>query len=90
MAGNVFQHQPAAGGDGFVSFDFEKTLVHELLHLKFSFWCKNEDDIGDRVMHQMIDDLARALTEKRKCEGNGDGQNRDLQPRHRGAAAKDG
>lgn len=40
-----------------------KTLVHELLHLKFSFWCQNEDDVGDRVMHQMIDDLARALTE---------------------------
>ena len=46
-----------------VPFDFEKTLVHELLHLKFSFWCQNEDDVGDRVMHQMIDDLARALTE---------------------------
>lgn len=28
-----------------------------------SFWCQNEDDVGDRVMHQMIDDLARALTE---------------------------
>lgn len=24
---------------------------------------QNEDDVGDRVMHQMIDDLARALTE---------------------------
>ena len=44
-------------------FDFEQTLVHELLHLKFSFWCQNEDDVGDRAMHQMIDDLARALTE---------------------------
>lgn len=52
-------------------FDFEKTLVHELLHLKFSFWCQNEDDVGDRAMHQIIDDIARALTEKRKCEENG-------------------
>ena len=60
-------------GDRIVPFDFEKTLVNELLHLKFSFWCQNEDDIGDRIMHQMIDDLARALTEKRKCEENGDG-----------------
>ena len=57
-------------GDRIVPFDFEKTLVHELLHLKFSFWCQNEDDICDRIMHQMIDDLARALTE---CEENGDG-----------------
>lgn len=64
---------PAYYGDRIVPFDFEKTLVHELLHLKFSFWCQNEDDIGDRVMHQMIDDIARALTEKRKSEENGDG-----------------
>ena len=55
---------PACYGDRIVPFDFEKTLVHELLHLKFSFWCQNEDDVGDRVMHQMIDDLARALTER--------------------------
>ena len=60
-------------GDRIVPFDFEKTLVHEMLHLKFSFWCQNEDDICDRIMHQMIDDIARALTEKRKCEENGDG-----------------
>lgn len=55
---------PAYYGDRIVPFDFEKTLVHELLHLKFSFWCQNEDDVGDRVMRQMIDDLARALTER--------------------------
>ena len=54
---------PACCGDRIVPFNFEETLVHELLHLKFSFWCQNEDDIGDKVMHQMIDDLARALTE---------------------------
>lgn len=54
---------PTYYGDRILPFDFEKTLVHELLHLKFSFWCQNEDDVGDRVMHQMIDDLARALTE---------------------------
>ena len=54
---------PAYYGDRIVPFDFDETLVHELLHLKFSFWCQNEDDVGDRVMHQMIDDLARALTE---------------------------
>lgn len=54
---------PACYGDRIVPFDFEETLVHELLHLKFSFWCQNEDDVGDRAMHQMIDDLARAFTE---------------------------
>nr|DAE28001.1 MAG TPA: SprT-like domain-containing protein Spartan/DNA Complex repair, protease, DNA BINDING [Siphoviridae sp. ctvxh7] len=64
---------PACYGDRIVPFNFEKTLVHELLHLKFSFWCQNEDDVGDRVMHQMIDDLARALTE-------GDSQEFDFTP----------
>lgn len=54
---------PACYGDRIVPFDFEKTLVHELLHLKFSFWCQDEYSVADRLMHQMIDDLARALTE---------------------------
>ena len=44
-------------------FSFEKTLVHELLHLKLTFWCQNEDSVSDRLMHQIIDDLARAFTE---------------------------
>lgn len=51
---------PACYGDRIVPFDFEKTLVHELLHLKFSFWCQNEDDVGDRVMHQMVLDNEQA------------------------------
>ncbi|MCQ2439464.1 MAG: hypothetical protein MJ074_06855 [Oscillospiraceae bacterium] len=52
---------PDCYGDRIVPFNFEKTLVHELLHLKMSFWCQNEDRIEDRVMHQIIDDLARAF-----------------------------
>ena len=55
---------PAYYGDRIVPFNFEKTLVHELLHLKMSFWCQDEDDVEDRVMHQIIDDLARAFVEK--------------------------
>ena len=49
---------PACYGDRIVPFNFEKTLVHELLHLKFSFWCQNEDDVGDRVMHQKLGKIA--------------------------------
>lgn len=52
---------PQYYGNRIVPFNFEKTLIHELLHLKFSMWCQNEDNIGDRVMHQIIDDLARAF-----------------------------
>lgn len=57
---------PEYYGERIVPFDFEKTLIHELLHLKFSFWCQNENDIGDRLMHQIIDDLARAFVD---CNG---------------------
>lgn len=53
---------PSFYGERIIPFNFEKTLVHELLHLKFSFWCQNEDMIESRVMHQIIDDLARAFT----------------------------
>ena len=54
---------PACYGDRIVPFNFEKTLVHELLHLKFSFWCQDEYSVADRLMHQSIADLARAFTE---------------------------
>lgn len=54
---------PEYYGDRIVPFDFEKTLIHELLHLKMSFWCQNEDSVEDRVMHQIIDDLARAFVD---------------------------
>lgn len=63
---------PEYYGDRIVPFDFEKTLIHELLHLKMSFWCQNEDDVEDRVMHQIIDDLARAFAERRADDDKAD------------------
>lgn len=59
---------PCFYGERIVPFDFEKTLVHELLHLKFSFWCQGEDSVEDRLMHQIIDDLARAFVDKEPCD----------------------
>lgn len=52
---------PKYYGDRIVPFDWEKTLVHELLHLKL---CLVSDGVGDlqaRYMHQIIDDLAKAF-----------------------------
>lgn len=53
------------GDDRTLKFDFEKTLVHELLHIKFCIFeisCATyEGKIYDSLVHQMIDDLARAL-----------------------------
>ena len=44
-----------------VNFDKEKTLVHELLHCKFAIIDDSGNDIVDRFIHQLIEDLAKAL-----------------------------
>lgn len=42
-------------------YDYEKTLVHELLHLKFVDLDDSGDPLRDKLTHQMIDDIARAF-----------------------------
>ena len=44
-------------------FDFEETLVHELLHCKLALIDEtgDEENLQSRVVHQLIDDLAKAL-----------------------------
>jgi hypothetical protein len=54
------------GDDRVVGFDYEKTLVHELLHLKTSLISSNVDDLQERVTHQLIDDLARAFVDAKR------------------------
>ncbi len=58
--------------DGILDFDFEKTLVHELLHIKFSIITPNinsyETSILELTQHQLIDDLARALVMAKRGE----------------------
>ena len=59
---------PSCLTDRIVPFDFEKTLVHELLHLKFSLLSTNGDDMQARYVHQLIDEMARSLVDaKRYC-----------------------
>ena len=52
---------PDLYGERIVPFDYEKTLVHELLHLKTCLLTDTEDALQERVGHQLIDDLARTL-----------------------------
>ena len=47
-----------------VDFEDRKTLVHELLHLKFCLLGDSGNDLQDRYVHQLIDDLARAFVWK--------------------------
>ena len=50
-------------------FDFEEILVHELLHIKTTLLSKNDpDDITDRILHQTIDDLGRALVDAKRAK----------------------
>lgn len=60
---------PEKIGDLTRPFDFEEVLVHELLHLKMSLLSSRDDeDLNDRVLHQIIDDLARAMVDAKKTE----------------------
>lgn len=52
--------------DRMVPFDFEQTLVHELLHAKLAL-LDDSSDLASRVLHQMIDDLARALVDAKRA-----------------------
>lgn len=51
---------PELYGERIIPFDFEKTLVHELLHLKFCL-LESDDELRNRVIHMLIEDMARAL-----------------------------
>ena len=46
-----------------IKYDFEQVLVHELLHIKFCLFWNDADDncISNRLLHQMIDDMAKSL-----------------------------
>ena len=57
-------------GERILPFDLEKTLVHELLHLKFCLLDDSGNELQDRYVHQLIDDLARALVAAKRFSLN--------------------
>lgn len=57
---------PKYYGERIRPYDGEKTLVHELLHLKLSLVSWDVNDLQERYMHQIIDDLARALVDAKR------------------------
>ena len=60
------------GTDKMLDYDFEKTLVHELLHCKFGMIDKDlntyEGIVAEQARHQLIDDLAKALVMAKRKE----------------------
>lgn len=63
---HIYLLHPDEYGDRIVPYDEEKTLVHELLHLKFSLLDNQKDDLQNRVLHQLIDDISKALVEAKR------------------------
>ena len=59
---------PQYYGERIRPFDFEKTLVHELLHLKLCLIGDNVPDLQERIVHQLIDDLARAFVDAKNSK----------------------
>ena len=59
---------PKYYGERILPFDEEKTLVHELLHLKTCFISETDNELQERIMHQLIDDLACALVDAKRSE----------------------
>lgn len=42
-------------------YDYEQVLVHELLHLKFAAIDDSENALQNKLVHQLIDDVAKWL-----------------------------
>ena len=59
---------PAFYGERIIPFDWEKTLVHELLHIKTCLISSECNPLQERVAHQLIDDIARALVDAKRCQ----------------------
>jgi hypothetical protein len=57
---------PIFYGERVIPYDAEKTLVHELMHLKMSLYFEG-DAMLERVSHMILDDLARALVEAKRA-----------------------
>ena len=63
---HIYIIRPDLYGERVSPFDPEKTLVHELLHLKMCLLDCPEGNLQSRVLHQLIDDLAKALVRARR------------------------
>ena len=56
---------PESYGERVVPYDEEKTLVHELMHLKMSLFFES-DPLLERVAHIILNDLAEALVDAKR------------------------
>ena len=55
---DLSQYQPDMQG---FDLDYERILVHELMHLKMSILDTGESEIQNKAVHILVDSLAQAL-----------------------------
>ena len=65
-AAKIWILDPKYYGQRIRPFDWEKTLVHELLHLKMCLLATDVPDLQERVAHILIDDLSRAFVDAKR------------------------
>lgn len=53
--------KPCQAGDNIRPFNWERILVHELLHIKFCLLREYGGSLSYRVLHQLIEDMSYAL-----------------------------
>ena len=59
-------------GERTIPYNFEKILVHELLHIKFCLLYNSDCELQNRLTHQLIEDMARSLVDANvegRCSG---------------------
>lgn len=57
----ILSREAAPHDDSIYSYDEEKTLVHELMHLVLLPLDDTDNDLQNRIVHQLVDSLAVAL-----------------------------
>ncbi len=62
----IYILSPDYYGDRIIPFDGEEVLVHELLHLKLALIQDVKDELQERYVHQLLDDIARALVDAKR------------------------
>ena len=55
-------------GKQMLSYNKEKTLLHELLHIKLSFLQNSGNEMQERIVHQLIDDLAKSFVKAKQLK----------------------
>lgn len=57
---------PSCVSDRLIPFDFEKVLVHELLHIKFYLLMQDGGQLHYNYAHQILDEMAVALVDAKR------------------------